>query len=124
MDVHEALVDYLASIKHLDEKSQAGYQQRLLLFAGWANAQRVSLELVNNKAVQAFLAYVRTHQKPHKAGKEIISTYTLASYVRCLWAFLHWCLADEQYKEQQVGRCVYAYPCGHRLYQGRAKKKE
>lgn len=23
-------------------------------------------------------------------------------------------------KRQQVGRCVYADPCGHRLYQGRA----
>jgi hypothetical protein len=25
-------------------------------------------------------------------------------------------------KEKQVGRCVYAEPCGHRLGQGRAKK--
>jgi hypothetical protein len=27
-------------------------------------------------------------------------------------------------QEQQVGRCVYAHPCGHRLYQGRARKKQ
>lgn len=26
-------------------------------------------------------------------------------------------------REQQVGRSVYAVPCGHRLYQGRARKK-
>lgn len=25
--------------------------------------------------------------------------------------------------EKQVGRCVYAEPCGHRLYQGRARGK-
>ncbi len=27
-------------------------------------------------------------------------------------------------EEQQVGRCVYAKPCGHRLYQGRAKTEK
>lgn len=27
-------------------------------------------------------------------------------------------------EERQVGRCVYAVPCGHRLYQGKAKKPE
>lgn len=27
-------------------------------------------------------------------------------------------------KEKQVGRCVYALPCYHRLYQGTAKPKE
>jgi hypothetical protein len=27
-------------------------------------------------------------------------------------------------KEQQVGRCVVAQPCGHRLYQGRVKTEE
>lgn len=26
-------------------------------------------------------------------------------------------------REVQVGRCVYAEPCNHRLYQGRAKRK-
>jgi hypothetical protein len=26
-------------------------------------------------------------------------------------------------KQRQVGRCVYAEPCGHRLYQGKAKKQ-
>lgn len=25
-------------------------------------------------------------------------------------------------RERQVGRCVYADPCGHRMYQGRAKR--
>jgi len=24
-------------------------------------------------------------------------------------------------EQRQVGRCVYAWPCGHRLYQGQAK---
>lgn len=27
-------------------------------------------------------------------------------------------------KEKQVGRCVYALPCYHRLFQGKAKTKE
>lgn len=26
-------------------------------------------------------------------------------------------------EERQVGRCVYASPCGHRLFQGKAKEK-
>lgn len=25
--------------------------------------------------------------------------------------------------EDQVGRCVYARPCGHRMFQGKARKK-
>lgn len=25
-------------------------------------------------------------------------------------------------RERQVGRCVYAEPCGHRMYQGRARR--
>lgn len=27
-------------------------------------------------------------------------------------------------KEQQIGRCVYALPCNHRLFQGTARKKK
>jgi len=27
-------------------------------------------------------------------------------------------------EKRQVGRCVYGYPCGHRLYQGTLPKKE
>ncbi len=26
-------------------------------------------------------------------------------------------------ERKQIGRCVYAFPCGHRLYQGRAPDK-
>ncbi len=26
-------------------------------------------------------------------------------------------------EKRQVGRCVYARPCGHRLYQGKLKKE-
>jgi hypothetical protein len=27
-------------------------------------------------------------------------------------------------RERQVGSCVYAEPCGHRMYQGRAKRRQ
>lgn len=27
-------------------------------------------------------------------------------------------------EKKQIGRCVYGYPCGHRLYQGTLPKKE
>jgi hypothetical protein len=27
-------------------------------------------------------------------------------------------------QERQVGSCVYAEPCGHRMYQGRAKRRQ
>lgn len=27
-------------------------------------------------------------------------------------------------EKKQVGRCVYGYPCGHRLYQGKLKKDD
>jgi hypothetical protein len=29
---------------------------------------------------------------------------------------------NREYTPKQVGRCVYASPCGHRLYQGTVKK--
>jgi hypothetical protein len=59
MDVSEALVDYLADIKHLAEKSQLLYQQHLTVFAQWASLQGVSLEQVNNRNVQVFLDWLR-----------------------------------------------------------------
>lgn len=37
MKVSVVLVDYLASIKHLGLQSQAGYQQRLTVFAEWCS---------------------------------------------------------------------------------------
>lgn len=98
MEIADALVDYLQSIKHLETGSQLGYQQRLTVFAAWATLQGIALEQVNNRHVQAFLAWLKEHHRPHKAGKTELSTHTLAGYIRCIWAFLYWCLADEEYQ--------------------------
>jgi hypothetical protein len=43
MDVSDALIDDLSDIKHLGKKTQAGYQQRLSVFAAWCTTQGVSL---------------------------------------------------------------------------------
>lgn len=99
MDVSEALVDYLADIKHLAEKSQLLYQQHLTVFAQWASLQGVSLEQVNNRNVQVFLDWLRVNWKPHKAGLTEISSRTLADYVRNIWTFLYWCLDDGEYSQ-------------------------
>jgi integrase/recombinase XerD len=99
MDVSGAVVDYLADIKHLSKNTQEGYRQRLMCFAAWCSDAGVSLEQVNNKAVQRFLDWLRTNRKPRKPGKEELSTYTTAGYVRAIWALLHWCLEDDEYSE-------------------------
>lgn len=31
---------------------------------------------------------------------------------------------EKPIKKKQIGRCVYGYPCGHRLYQGTLPKKD
>jgi len=97
MDVSEALVDYLADIKHLAKGTQRVYQQHLTVFAQWCTSQGVELSQVNNRNVQAFLEWLRAFHKPHKAGQTEISSHTLAGYVRNIWAFLYWCCDDEEY---------------------------
>jgi CRISPR type IV-associated protein Csf3 len=75
MDIVDAVTDYLADIKHLGKKSQAGYRQRLTVFACWVKDAEMHLEQVNKRQAQAFLLWLRTSHKPHKAGKEVLSTY-------------------------------------------------
>lgn len=99
MDVSEAIVDYLADIKHLAKGSQLVYQQYLTIFAEWCSQQGVCLEQINNRNVQAFLEWLKMNRKPKKAGKFEISSHTLADYVRNIWTFLYWCLADEEYSQ-------------------------
>ncbi len=77
--------------------TQRLYQQHLTVFASWCAEQRIGLEQINNKAVQAFLDYLRETRKPKKAGKTTISSHTQADYVRSILAFAHWCLRDEEY---------------------------
>lgn len=97
MDVSVVLLDYLASIKQLRRETQAGYHQRLSVFVQWCTQQGVSLEQINNRNVQAFLEWLVANHKPHKTGQAKLSTHTLAGYIRCIWAFLYWCLDDEEY---------------------------
>jgi len=98
MDVSTALTDYLLSIGNLGKRTQLVYRQRLLVFASWCTEQHVKLEQVNNRQVQAFLEYLRTTRKPHKQGKTQISSVTIGDYVQVIWAFLNWCLQDEDYQ--------------------------
>ena len=94
MDVSDALMDYLTDSKHLGKKTQAGYGQRLSVFAEWASLQGVQLEQVNNRNVQAFLTWLAANHRPHSKGKQQLSSHTIASYVRCIWAFLYWCVKE------------------------------
>jgi integrase/recombinase XerD len=99
MDVASAIMDYLASIKHLSKRTQAGYKQRLGVFSEWCSGQGIPLEQVNNKTVQRFLEWLRMNHKPRKSGKGELSTHTTAGYVRALWTLLYWCLDDEEYSQ-------------------------
>lgn len=99
MKVSDALVDYLASIKHLTPGSQRVYQLHLKVFAEWCTEHNVMVEQVNNRQVQAFLEWLRTSRKPHRADKTKISTHTIAAYLRNIWTFMYWCLEDEEYQQ-------------------------
>jgi integrase/recombinase XerD len=99
MEMSEAIRDYLADIQHLAPRSRANYQSRLKVFARWADEQQIGLEQVNNRNVQAFLSWLRAERKPKKAGQAVISSYTIADYVRIIWTFLYWCVDDEEYSE-------------------------
>lgn len=97
MDVSEVLVDYLHDIRHLSQGTRQQYQYHLTEFAQWTAQEGIHLEQVNNRVVQSFLEWVRATHKPHKNGKEALSTRTLVGYVQSLKAFLNWCFNDEEY---------------------------
>lgn len=97
MDVQTALTDYLFSITHLAEKTQRVYQVHLTFFSQWCTEQGVQLEQINHRNVQSFLSHLKATHRPHKRGKLTLSTRTLQGYVSSILAFLHWCLADEEY---------------------------
>ncbi len=73
MDVSDALVDYLASIKHLSHGTQTNYQQHLEVFSDWCGNNGIKLEQVNNRAVQRFVEWLKATRRPHKAGLTEIS---------------------------------------------------
>ncbi len=97
MDVSEALADYLVAIKHLAKRTQIVYRQKLTVFAQWCSLQGVQLEQVNHRKVQAFLDWLKTNHRSHKAGVNEISSRTVANYVRNIHTLLYWCLEDEEY---------------------------
>jgi integrase/recombinase XerD len=99
MDVPEALIDYLADIKHLAKQTQVVYRQKLTVFSEWCTVQGVSLEQVNNRKVQAFLDWLKANHTSHKTGVDEISSRTANNYVTNIRTLLHWCLDDEEYSQ-------------------------
>jgi integrase/recombinase XerD len=99
MEVSDALVDYLADIRHLATKTQVVYRQKLLVFARWCSAAGVQLQQVNNRKVQEFLAWLKANHTSHNTGVNEISTRTANNYVTNIRTLLHWCLDDEEYSQ-------------------------
>jgi integrase/recombinase XerD len=99
VSVQEVVQDYLASshVKRLGVRTQEEYQQRLTTFANWCTSNNVMLHQVDSKRVDQFVEHIRTTHAPAKAGREALSTYTLAGYVRVITSFLHWCQDDQQF---------------------------
>jgi integrase/recombinase XerD len=122
VSVRAAVNDFLASadVKRLFQKTQGEYCYNLTQFANWCaehslvqskqdsswsvtNVRKsydpIALHKVNAQAVYLFLEHIQTTHKPSKAGKEQLSSHTLASYVKSIKRLLNWCLEDEQYCE-------------------------
>src|SRR5260221_4514086 len=98
MEVQDAVTDYLLDITHLDKRTQVVYRQRLTVFADWCK-DAVTLEQVNNRRVQAFLANLAASHRQHKKGGRELSTHTIAGYVRFIRTFLYWCSRDEEHSQ-------------------------
>lgn len=107
MDIEEAVAEYLASLKLLGSKTRKGYEQRLGVFCVWIAAlnakkieqhlKKITLDQMNALLIASFVEHLHQAHSSKKAGVESISTYTSAGYVRCIKAFLNWCLEDEVY---------------------------
>lgn len=99
MQLRPVVSEYLDSIKRLRPLTRKGYEDRLDVFVSWCEVQKpvIELEMVNAKAVDNFLDYLRKNHKSHYVAKPELSTHTLAGYVRCIKVFLHWCMDSEDY---------------------------
>ena|ERR1700726_1271561 len=109
-----AIQDYLESqhVLNLSPRTQEEYAEELASFRVWCAIHQIRTEKVKREivegdgillyqvdshVVQSFLSDFQDTHKPIKKGQSEISSYTLASHVRVIKAFLNWCLQDEQY---------------------------
>jgi site-specific recombinase XerD len=97
MDIREAIEEYLGSITRLETGTRYGYEQRLGVFSDWCTAQGICLEQVRAKVVDTFVLHLKATHTSHSGDP--LSSYTLQGYIRCILAFLHWCVEDEQFSE-------------------------
>lgn len=103
-EVQEAVNEYLSNLrlrvkyKSLAKKTYTLYEQRLNVFASYCQDRSITLDLVRNKNVEAFLEMLQATHKSHKKGCDI-SPQTLAGYVRIIHTFLQWCLDDEEFEK-------------------------
>lgn len=99
ISVKEASDDYFSSIKRLKPLTQKEYQYKLGLFVDWCTDHHVSLSEITARRIDDFLEHMKATHQPCKAGREELSSRTLASEVRIIKIFLNWCLEDEEYCE-------------------------
>src|SRR5947209_3955163 len=98
MVLQEAITDYFKSIRRLDAKTQKGYKQRMGVFYAWCKEQGIEqLESIKANIVTDFVEHLRQNHKSSYHSKSEVSTHTTAGYVRCIKAFLSFCLDDETY---------------------------
>jgi integrase/recombinase XerD len=97
MNVSDAITDYLLDQGHLEKSSLTHYRQELRVFAKWCECEQITLEAINNRVIQAFLAWLKEYSTSSKHDREQISSRTIGNYVQNIITFLHWCLRDEEY---------------------------
>lgn len=100
ISVRDAVDEYLTSIKRLKSKTQDEYKSKLGYFVDYCTEHKIYLSDISARVIDDFLEHMKRTHKPCKAGRDEISSSTLASEVRIIKIFLNWCLEDEEYCER------------------------
>jgi integrase/recombinase XerD len=99
VSVFDAAQEYLISsaVKGLRPATQGEYEYKLTVFSRWCIAQKITLDDIDSKIMDAYLQYWRDEHTSCKPGEIEVSTNTLAGQVRVIKIFLNWCLLDDLY---------------------------
>ena len=92
--LHEAISDYHHAHRHQSPDTQRNHQQRLARFEEWCNEHQVDLDALTRTHLRDFLAYVAT--RPGMKSEQVTAS-TVKSYAQTVKAFLHWCIAENEY---------------------------
>ncbi|GCE17552.1 hypothetical protein KDK_13520 [Dictyobacter kobayashii] len=118
MPVAEAIHNYLHDprLKRLSPRTREEYVYELGVFGQWCthhtleqhgrqwtatadhnSPHPVMLHQLNDRTIDLFVEHIRATHRPWKAGRQEMSSYTFAGYVRVIKSFLSWCARDDEY---------------------------